>query len=167
MVPPGIAQAATGRVGRAFGAQDRAGIRRAGWAAFWLAFAFMAAMSSAMVLAPHFLISPFLDTADPANARVVEMATSFLMVAALFQIADGSQVVGFGMLCGLHDARAPMLFALVGYWGIGLPLGALLAFPIGLGGIGIWIGLATGLGSVAILMIRRWLYREKQRLLPT
>jgi multidrug resistance protein, MATE family len=165
MVPLGIAQAATVRVGRAFGARDREGIHRAGWAAFWLAFAFMAAMSSAMVLAPHVLISAFLATTDPANARVVEMATSFLMIAALFQIADGSQVVGSGMLRGLHDARAPMLFALVGYWGIGLPLGAALAFPIGLGGIGIWIGLATGLGSVAVLMIRRWHHREK--LLPS
>jgi multidrug resistance protein, MATE family len=166
MVPLGISQAATVRVGRAFGARDREGIRRAGWAAFWLAFAFMAAMSSAMVLAPHVLISAFIDTADPANVRVVDMATSFLMVAALFQIADGSQVVGAGMLRGLHDVRSPMLFALVGYWGIGLPLGALLAFPIHLGGLGIWIGLATGLGCVAVLMIGRWLEREKRKLLP-
>ena len=53
-----------------------------------------------------------------------------------------------------------MLFALIGYWGIGLPLGALLAFPMGLGGIGIWIGLAAGLTIVAALMIRRWLHRD-------
>ena len=88
------------------------------------------------------------------------------MVAALFQIADGAQVLGAGMLRGLHDARVPMLFALIGYWGIGLPLGVLLAFPIHLGGVGIWIGLATGLTIVAILMIRRWLYREAHGLLP-
>jgi MATE family multidrug resistance protein len=59
----------------------------------------------------------------------------------------------------------PMLFALTGYWGIGLPLGALLAFPVGWGGVGIWIGLAMGLVIVAVLMIRRWLYRETSGLL--
>ena len=58
-----------------------------------------------------------------------------------------------------------MSFALIGYWGIGLPLGALLAFPIGLGGIGIWIGLAAGLTIVAALMIRRWLHRDTLGLL--
>jgi MATE family multidrug resistance protein len=165
MIPLGIGQAATVRVGRAFGARDREGIRRAGWAAFWLAFAFMAAMSLTMTVAPRLLISAFLDTTDPGNTRVVELATSFLLLAALFQVADGAQVVGAGMLRGLHDARAPMFFALIGYWGIGLPSGVVLAFPAGLGGTGIWIGLATGLGLVAVLMIRRWLYREEHRLL--
>jgi MATE family multidrug resistance protein len=160
MVPLGIAQAATVRVGRAYGAQDREGVRRAGWTAFGLAIAFMAAMSLTMILAPRLLISAFLDTGDPKNVFVVELAGSFLMLAALFQIADGAQVVGSGMLRGLHDTRRPMMFALIGYWGIGLPLGVVLAFPVGLGGIGIWIGLAMGLAIVAVLMIRRWVNRE-------
>jgi MATE family multidrug resistance protein len=64
------------------------------------------------------------------------------------------------MLRGLHDTRAPMFFALVGYWGIGLPLGVALAFGLGLGGTGIWIGLAAGLAIVAVLMMRRWQRRE-------
>jgi multidrug resistance protein, MATE family len=68
-------------------------------------------------------------------------------------------------LRGLHDARTPMLFALIGYWGIGLPLGVLLAFPFSLGGVGIWIGLSTGLAVVACLMIQRWLRREALGLL--
>jgi MATE family, multidrug efflux pump len=160
MVPLGIGQAATVRVGRAYGAQDRAAIHRAGWTALGLAVAFMAAMSLAMTLAPRVLISAFLDTADPNNAGVIGLATSFLIFAALFQIADGAQAVGSGMLRGLHDARMPMLFALIGYWGIGLPLGVLLAFPLGFNGVGIWIGLSTGLAVVACLMIRRWLCRE-------
>ncbi len=165
MVPLGIGQAATVRVGRAYGAQDREGIRLAGWTAFWLGVVFMAAMSLMMVLASWLLISAFIDVADPNNAQVVDLATAFLMFAALFQIADGAQAVGSGMLRGLHDTRSPMLFALAGYWGIGLPLGVVLAFPGGLGGIGIWIGLATGLIVVAILMVRRWLHREAYGLL--
>jgi multidrug resistance protein, MATE family len=160
MVPLGIGQAVTVRVGRAYGAGDREAIRRAGWTAFWLGVAFMATMSLTMIMAPRLLISAFLDTADPNNAGVIDLAVSFLMFAALFQIADGAQAVGSGMLRGLHDARTPMLFALVGYWGIGLPLGVLLAFPLRLAGIGIWIGLSTGLAIVACLMIARWLRRD-------
>jgi MATE family, multidrug efflux pump len=156
MVPLGIGQAVTVRVGRAYGAQDREAIRRAGWTAFGLAVVFMATMSLTMILAPRLLISAFLDLADPNNAGVIDRTVSFLIFAALFQIADGIQVVGSGMLRGLHDARMPMIFALVGYWGIGLPLGALLAFPFGLNGIGIWIGLSTGLAVVACLMVERW-----------
>jgi MATE family multidrug resistance protein len=154
------------RIGRALGRGDREAIRRAGWTALGLATAFMAAMSVMMVVAPRLLISAFLDTNAPGNADVVGHAMSFLMLAAIFQIADGAQSVGAGMLRGLHDARMPMLFALVGYWAIGLPLGASLAFPVGLGGVGIWIGLATGLATVAVLMITRWLYRDALGLLP-
>jgi MATE family multidrug resistance protein len=165
MVPLGIGQAVAVRVGRAYGAQDRTAMGRAGWTAFWLVVVFMAAMSLAMILAPRLLISAFLNVADPNNAPVVELAVSFLAFAALFQIADGTQAVGTGMLRGLHDARMPMLYALVGYWGIGLPFGVLLAFPLGLRGTGIWIGLSTGLAVVACLMIHRWVRREALGLL--
>jgi MATE family multidrug resistance protein len=165
MVPLGIGQAVSVRVARALGRRDREAISRAGWTGLALGTAFMAAMSVTMIAAPRLLISAFLDTEDPANVTVVDRATSFLFLAALFQIADGAQTVGAGMLRGLHDARVPMLFALVGYWAIGLPLGASLAFPGGLGGVGIWIGLATGLGIVAALMIWRWHCREALGLL--
>ncbi len=167
MVPLGISQAATVRVGRALGRQDREAIRRAGWTALGLATAFMATMSLTMIAAPRLLISAFLETGDPCNAAVVAHAMSFLALAALFQISDGAQSVAAGILRGLHDARVPMLFALTGYWAIGLPLGAWLAFPMGMGGVGIWIGLATGLTVVALLMIRRWLARESLNIHPT
>lgn len=166
MVPLGIGQAATVRVGLAYGAGDRRGIHRAGWAAFWLAIGFMTATSCLMLMAPGPLIRAFLDAADPANAQTIALAGSFLVLAALFQIADGAQAVGGGMLRGLHDARIPMLYALFGYWGVGLPVGWLLAFRLGFGGLGIWIGLAIGLGVVAVLVIRRWIHRDKLGLLP-
>ena len=165
MVPLGIGQAVTVRVGRAYGAQDAEAICRAGWTAVWLEVGFMATMSLGLILAPRLLISAFLDITDANNAEVIRLAVSFLVLAALYQIADGTQAVGSGMLRGLHDTRAPMLFALVGYWGIGLPLGMLLAFPLGFKGIGIWIGLFVGLAVVAVLMIRRWHRREALGLL--
>ncbi len=165
MVPLGIGQAASIRVGRAFGARDRGAVGRAGWTALGLTVAFMASMSLTMLLAPRLLISAFLDPAAPENAEVVGHAGVFLMFAAVFQIADGAQTVGAGMLRGLHDARRPMLFALFGYWGVGLPLGVVLAFPLGLKGAGIWIGLAAGLAVVAALMIQRWARRDAHGLL--
>src|SRR3546814_838658 len=83
------------------------------------------------------------------------------LIAALFQVADGAQVVAQGMLRGLHDTFVPMLFALFGYWVIGIGVGAWLAFERDWGGVGIWTGLATGLSIVAVLMLTRWMQRER------
>jgi multidrug resistance protein, MATE family len=126
----------------------------------------MAMMSLLMMLAPGLLIGAFLDISNPSHAEVVELAVSFLAVAVVFQIVDGAQAVGAGMLRGLQDARILMLYALLGYWGIGLPLGVVLAFYFGLAGMGIWIGLAAGLAAVAILMVVRWVRRHALGLVP-
>jgi MATE family multidrug resistance protein len=114
-----------------------------------------------MWFAPLLLIGAFLDLDDPKNAAVVGFAVTFLAVAALFQLFDAAQAVGSGMLRGLQDTRVPMVYAAFGYWGIGLPLGVALAFGTGLRGVGIWIGLATGLAVVALLMLWRWMRRER------
>ncbi len=164
MVPLGFSQAVTVRVGRAFGAGDAAGVMRAGWSAYAMGVAFMALTACVMVFAPHLLISVFLDLNDPENAEVISLAVTFLMFAALFQVVDGAQAVGAGMLRGLHDTTVPMLYAAIGYWGIGLPVGVILAFPLGFAGSGIWIGLAAGLTAVATLMTWRWVMREKLNL---
>jgi multidrug resistance protein, MATE family len=161
MVPMGLAQAATVRVGIGHGRRDREHIRRAGWVSFALGTGFMAAMASLLWLFPGALTGLFIDRSDPANAAVAALAVQFLAVAALFQIFDGAQVVGQGMLRGLHDTFVPMLFALFGYWIIGIGVGAWLAFEAGWGGVGIWTGLATGLGIVALLMLSRWSMREQ------
>lgn len=161
MVPYGIAQAATVRVGHANGAGRPDDVMRAGWAAFGLGITAMALAALIMVVAPEALISSFLDINDPANAPVVAMGVSLLAVAALFQIVDGGQVLGSGMLRGLQDTRIPMLFTAVGYWGMGLPSGAALAFWAGWGSVGVWSGLAIGLSVVAVLMMQRWMRREQ------
>jgi MATE family multidrug resistance protein len=166
MVPMGLAQAATVRVGRAYGAGDIDGVTRAGWTAFAIAIAFMSTTSVLLIAAPELLIAAFVDIADPANAQVVSLAVSFLVCAAVFQIADGAQVVGAGMLRGLNDTRVPMIYAGLGYWGFGMSLSLLFAFKLGFGGVGIWIGLASGLVAVAILMIRRWTRRARLKLVP-
>jgi MATE family multidrug resistance protein len=164
MVPLGLGQAATVRVGRAFGAQDWNGIARAGWTAWVLGVGFMSLMALVMWIFPHQLIALFLEEGGQ-NDRVIALGVSFLAVAAAFQIVDGAQVVGAGMLRGLHDTRVPMLFALVGYWVVGIGVGIWLAFGRGWQGVGIWSGLAVGLGLVAVLMAIRWTMREQFGLL--
>src|SRR5690606_16821326 len=107
-------------------------------------------------LAPHMLISAFLNVHAPENQTVVASATLFLMFAAIFQIADGAQAVTAGMLRGLHDTTLPMIYAAAGYWLIGLSLSFILGFYYGLGGAGIWMGLCAGLLVVAVLLFFRW-----------
>jgi MATE family multidrug resistance protein len=142
-------------------------VTRAGWTAYVMGVGFMAVMAALMVLLPYPLISAFIDLDAPENATVVPLAATFLAFAGLFQIVDGAQAVGGGMLRGLHDTTVPMVYALFGYWGVGLPLGVALAFPGGLEGRGIWIGLSAGLAVVAALLLGRWLRRERLGLTRT
>ena len=159
MVPWGLSQAATVRVGRHLGEGDAAAIARAGWVAWLLGVCFMAVMAGLIWAIPRDLITIFLDD-TPENARVIALGVSFLAIAAIFQIADGAQVVAAGMLRGLHDTRVPMIFTFIGYWAIGIGIGTWLAFREGWQGQGIWTGLAIGLIIVAVLMIWRWSRRE-------
>jgi MATE family, multidrug efflux pump len=161
MVPLGLNQAVTIRVGRAFGAGDVDGIRKAGWTAYVLGILFMSVPAMMMLFAPRLIVGVFLDLSDPANAAVVALAVSFLAFAGFFQVFDGAQTIGSGMLRGLHDTRVPMIFAAIGYWGIGLPLGVVLGFATPLAGAGIWIGLAAGLATVASMMTTRWVMRKR------
>jgi MATE family multidrug resistance protein len=160
MVPLGLGQAATVRVGLALGRADPAGISRAGWTAWVAGVGFMGVMAFIMWSFPRGLVTLFL-TDVPRNALVIALAVSFLKVAAAFQLADGAQVIGAGMLRGLHDTRWPLLFALVGYWVVGLGIGVWLAFGRDWRGVGIWVGLASGLAAVAALMLLRWIMRNR------
>jgi MATE family multidrug resistance protein len=161
MVPFGLAQAATVRVGLAAGAGDREGVRRAGWTPFFLGLAFMSATAVALWAWGRPIAGLFLDLSVPANAAVALVAVEFLAVAAVFQVFDGSQTIAMGALRGLKDTRVPMAFAALGYWVLGFTAGCVAAFPLGMGGLGVWIGLALGLGAVAILATARFAARER------
>ena len=167
MVPLGVSQAATVRVGHAYGAGDASQVSRAGWTALWMVLAFMATSAATMLLIPRVLLSGFIDVTAPANAEVVALALSFVRIAALFQLFDGAQAVAAGMLRGVHDARLPMLIAFFGYWVIGAPIGIYLAFRTPLSGLGLWIGLAIGLAFVAVLLLTRWRQKERGGFFPS
>jgi len=164
-VPMGVAQAVTVRVGLAAGRGDREGVARAGWTSLGLGSAFMFAMAIVMWTFPETLVSIFLDLSDPDSAEVVALALQFLAVAAVFQVADGAQVVIGGALRGLKDTVWPAVLAFVAYWLVGLGLGVSLAFPGGYEGFGVWIGMASGLAVAALLLTGRFALRERLGLL--
>lgn len=157
MIPLGLSQAVTIRVGAALGRRDPAGVRLAGWTGWGLVVVFMLATATTMVAVPDLLIGAFLDRSTAEGATTFALARAFLMIAAVFQLVDGIQAMTAGMLRGLHDTRVPMIAAAFGYWGIGLTACLVLAFPLDLAGRGIWAGLACGLGSVAVLLTLRWI----------
>lgn len=165
MVPLGLGMAATVRVGLAYGRGDKEGIRKAAWMAVMLGVGFMTLTASLFLAMPHALVSIFLDSRDPMNADALALAAGYLAIAGLFQLADGAQVVAAHSLRGLSDTRMPSLLAIFGYWCVGLPVAYVLGFVLDLRGVGVWLGLATGLAFVAVLLLSRFAMRERLGLL--
>src|SRR5438132_11230425 len=164
MVPLGLGQAATVRVAFQLGFGAPAAARRAAFVAVALGAAFMAATSLLLLLAPRTITSAYVDLADPANAGLVAIAVQLFVIAALFQVFDGVQVIAVGALRGYRDTAVPMLIAAIGYWAIGFLSSWLLAFPLGLGAIGLWSGLALGLAVVAVALTLRLHFRARGQL---
>jgi multidrug resistance protein, MATE family len=163
MVPLGIAGAAATRVGNAVGRLDASAAKRAATVCLLLGGAVMVVSAAAFYSLPRQLARLFTP-----DTEVVGMAAMLIPVAAAFQIADGTQVVGAGILRGVADTRFAAICAFVGFWGIGLPSGILMAFPLRLGPAGLWWGLTAGLAVTAallVLRIRRRLQRPVAELL--
>ena len=148
MVPLGIGLGASARVGNLIGAGDPRGAQRAAWVAFALGGAVMACFALLFVLGRSLI--PYAFTRD---AAVVTLAAPLLPIVAAFELFDGLQVVGSGVLRGMGRTRPAALFNLVGYYALGLPLAAWLGRPERLGLVGIWWGLALGLAVVAALSV--------------
>jgi len=155
MIPLGIGMAATVRVGRAFGRNDQAAVKRAGLVAALLGIALLSALTLGVVLGRHALARLFLGGGEGGEATVGLTAT-LLLIGATFFIADGLQTIMGGALRGLNDTRMTLLFAAIGYWGVAFPLAWLLAFTAQLGAVGVWIGLSLGTFVYAVLLILRF-----------
>ena len=163
MIPLGIGLAATVRVGMAAGAGDHIAARRAGFTAIGMAAIFMCCAALVLLLWPREIASLWLPDI-PENAEVLTLAVSFLAVAAAFQLVDGIQVTASMSLRGLKDARGPMWLAGASYWLAGAPMCLILAFPLGLKGFGIWLGLAFGLLVAALTLTTRFVILSKKPL---
>jgi MATE family multidrug resistance protein len=155
MVPFGISQAATVRVGHAVGRVDADGVRRAGLVALLLGIA-LTAVFTLLVIVSRFAIGRlFFGSADGADASVA-LTASLLLIGATFFIGDGVQSIALGSLRGMNDTRVPLLFAVLGYWVIGFTTACLLGFWAQLGAIGVWIGLSCGTAVYATLLVLRF-----------
>jgi len=163
MIPLGIGLAATVRVGMAAGAGDAIAARRAGFTAIGMAAIFMCCAALVLLAWPREIASLWLPDI-PENAEVLGLAVSFLAVAAAFQLVDGIQVSASMSLRGLKDARGPMWLAGASYWLAGAPMCLILAFPLGLKGFGIWLGLAFGLLVAAVTLTTRFAILSKKPL---
>ena len=153
MIPFGLAEATTVRVGHALGAGlGREGVRRATLAGLALVLGTQAASALVLVLGHDAIAAIY--TADEA---VAALAASLLLFAAAFQFPDGIQVLSAGALRGLKDTRVPMFLAAFAYWGVGMALGAGLGLGLGHGPRGMWLGLIAGLAVAAALMAARFL----------
>lgn len=164
MVHLGFSNAATIRVGRARGRDDAQALIRGAQVVIGLSMAAVLISVLLFLGLPEPLLGLFIDPADPDRAQVIAIGIGLLAAAALFQVVDAAQVVALGLLRGVQDARIPMVMAGVSYWLVGVPVAYLLGFPLGLGGIGIWLGLAAGLALAGILMMTRfWRMALRQR----
>ena len=156
MVHIGISSAATVRSGHAWGRKDPVALRQGALAACLLSGLMVAATIVAFLTIPGPMIRLFLDPTDPALPVILGLATGFLALGALFQLADGAQVLALGLLRGVQDTRGPMIQAMLAYWVVGLPAAYYLAFTADMGGNGIWLGLVIGLSLAALMMMTRF-----------
>ena len=156
MVPLAIGQAATVRVGYYAGGGALHRARVAGFTAIALGIGFMMVMAATITTLSRPIFYLYLDADDPKLDAVLAMGGRMIVLAALFQMFDGAQVVAAGALRGLKDTRAALIAGAIGYWGLGMPIGAGLAFGLGFGPIGLWWGFVVGLIAAAILLTRRF-----------
>ncbi|TDL76249.1 MATE family efflux transporter [Palleronia sediminis] len=160
MLHLGLSQAATIRAGNALGRGDGRGLRQGAAVAVGFS-AVLAVGTSAFLLAmPGPLVALFVDPADPARDAVVALGAGLIIAAAVFQLVDAAQVMALGLLRGVQDTRRPMVLAAVSYWLIGIPAGWVFGFPMGGGGVGVWLGMALGLTVAAVTMQWRFWRRD-------
>ncbi|MBX2965507.1 MAG: MATE family efflux transporter [Cyclobacteriaceae bacterium] len=159
MTTSGLAIAATIRVGNQLGRQDIPNLRLAAYSLLTLALIFMSAWAILFIAGRHFLPALYVE-----NVEVFAIAAPLLIIAGLFQISDGAQVVCAGALRGLQDVKIPSLMIFVAYWVISLPLGYWFSFKLEYGAIGVWMGLLIGLTITATAMFIRFNVLSKKLL---
>jgi MATE family multidrug resistance protein len=153
----GISAAGAIRVGNAVGKKDVSEVRRAGFTAIFIGASIMFTAGIIFITLRNFLPALYIDNPD-----VIRIASSLLVIAALFQVSDGIQGVGIGVLRGLTDVKIPTLITFIAYWVIALPVAYLLGFTFNFGVEGVWVGLLLGLTASAAMLTIRFNVKSKQ-----
>lgn len=156
MVPLGVASAGAVRVGQALGRGDHRAASTSGWTALAIGAGFMTVSGVSLLVFARPIVGIF--TNDPL---VIATSTRLFLLAAAFQLFDGIQVVATGVLRGVGDTRNPMICNLVAHWGVGLPVGYVLAFRMSWGILGLWVGLSLGLTLAGCANLATWAWRAR------
>jgi len=156
MFPLGISMAATVRIGQAMGSGRKELLRPIGAGAWLIGSIVMAAFTVVLFTSGHLIARAFVS--DPP---VIAIAAQLLIIAGIFQLVDGVQVVGSGLLRGLRDTKVPMWINVVAYWVIALPLGGWLTFTRGEGAAGMWYGLAWGIAFASVFLVLRFMAKTR------
>ncbi len=155
----GISAGGAIRVGNAVGRQDIKEIRTAGFSAVLMGISVMIISGIIFIVFNRFLPTLYIN-----DKTVINIAASLLIVAAFFQVFDGTQAVGLGILRGLTDVKIPTIITFIAYWILGLPIAYLLGFTFNYGVVGVWIGLLIGLMASAVMLTLRFNLKSKQRI---
>ncbi len=156
MFPLGISMAATVRIGQVLGSGRAELLRPIGAGAWLIGSMVMTAFTVVLFTSGHLIARAFVS--DPA---VIAIAAQLLIIAGIFQLVDGVQVVGSGLLRGLRDTKVPMWINIVAYWVIALPLGGWLTFSRGDGAAGMWSGLAWGIAFASVFLVLRFMAKTR------
>ena len=156
MVHLGLSNVGTIRAGNAYGRRDRPHMARGALTVIVMSVVFSLATVLIFVLWPEPLINIFMQRNEPARQEILGIAIGLLAMAALFQLLDGAQAIALGLLRGVQDTQIPMIIAAFSYWVVGVPCSYFLGFSLGFEGVGVWAGLAIGLGLAALLLNARF-----------
>jgi multidrug resistance protein, MATE family len=159
MMASGVSAAAAIRSGNYFGAKSFVDLRASAIASYHIVLVFMTITALIFVIGNQWL--PWIVTSD---TRVISVASGLLIIAAIFQVFDGTQVIGLGILRGMGDVNVPTLITFLAYWVVGLPLGYVLGLHFGLGANGVWYGLVAGLAVASVLLYMRFTKTSKKHL---
>lgn len=159
MMVAGLSTAGMIRVSNQIGKGNLKAMKEAGMVVYAMGMLFMFSTGMIFIAFRNFLPTLYID--DPA---VISLSSSLLIIAGLFQLSDGAQVIGLGVLRGMEDVKVPTFVTLLAYWVLGLPLGYLLAFEFGFAEKGIWYGLLIGLSVTALLLYYRFRKLSKERM---
>lgn len=159
MMASGIASAATIKVGNAYGTKNLFRLQKFATVSYHLVLVFM--IICAIIFAVFNQYLPYIITKDTA---VVAMASQLLIIAGMFQLFDGTQVVGLGTLRGMGDVNIPTFITFFAYWLVGIPMAYLLGIVMDIGVQGIWYGLTLGLLTSSVLLYLRYRYMIKKKL---
>ena len=157
MMCTGIGVAATVRIGNQLGLKDYKTLREAGWSCILMVLSFMILCGILFIIFRYQLPTIYLDNPD-----VINLAASLLIIASLFQMSDGVQLVLLGALRGMTDVKIPSILTFISYWLIAIPIGVVLAIVFEMRAFGMWIGLGTGLTASAVFLMIRYNRQTKK-----